>query len=246
MATFKPIDKTSISSEIVSQIAALVDSGDLKPGDRIPPERTLCEMFGVGRGSVREAIKVLEATGTVERRGKAVLVSEKTPAMKLALDIADTIDDIRNVMETRNIMEIESCRLAAKRAGEQDIEKLSEIISRPATDYESFSSCDRAFHRTIMEASHNPVLLQVYDQIADLIFRTEDLYRGKDAISREEQQQTIRNTKESHQEILDAIRSRDPQRAVSCAKKHLKAASAALIAQVQAQSQQEGSSPAAQ
>src|SRR2546425_3816623 len=65
---FMPIDKTSLSEEIAGQIMSLVSSGDLMPGQKLPSERELCLRFGVGRSSLREALRCLTIVGVLETR----------------------------------------------------------------------------------------------------------------------------------------------------------------------------------
>ena len=75
---FRPIEKTTISGEIIDQILSMIVTGKLKAGDRLPPERELCESLKVGRSSVREAMKALEALGIIRRdiRGTTVCALE--------------------------------------------------------------------------------------------------------------------------------------------------------------------------
>lgn len=230
MQEFKPINKTSVSSAIVSQIVEMVKSGSLKPGDHIPTERRLCEMFCVGRGSVREAIKIMETMGILERQGKSVVVSKASePNISEFSNMTKTIGNINNIIETRNIIETETCRLAAVRATPQDVENLWAITHQPIQDHVAFSTYDRSFHRAIVAAAHNPVLLQVYDLISDLIFRTEDIYTGLKDLSPEEQYAIVEENLQWHEDIIRAIDMKDRKQAAVRMQNHLKRAGENLI-----------------
>lgn len=234
MAEFKPIDKTTISSAIVSQIAGQIESGVLKPGNRIPPERTLCEMFCVGRGSVREAIKILETMGLIKRSGKAVIVSDGAPSsVAFAFFVAKSINEINYIIEARNIIETESCRLAALRSTKEDISRLTEIANREITDFSAFSVCDREFHKAVMEAAHNPILLQIYVSIEDLLFQTETIYTKAEEIDPANQALIIETNQGYHKSIINAILAKDSRLAAACAKEHLITAGESLIRQLQ-------------
>lgn len=240
MQEFKPINKTTISSAIVSQIIDMVNKQELKPGDRIPTERNLCEMFCVGRGSVREAIKIMETMGILERQGKSVVVSKAPePSISAFSNMTKTIGNINNIIETRNIIETETCRLAAVRATPQDVENLWTITRQPIQDHIAFATYDRSFHRAIVEAAHNPVLLQVYDLISDLIFRTEDIYTRLKDLSPEEQYAIVEENLQFHEDIIRAIDMKDRKQAAVSMQNHLKKAGENLIQSFQASAKSE-------
>lgn len=233
MQPFIPVSKRSVSMEIATQISEMVQSGELKPGERLPTERSFCELFHVGRGSVREAIKMLETAGVVERRAMAVWVCE--PAVICAgvdLDTDDIVRNIHHIVEARNIIETNACQLAAIRSDKDDIIKLQRAANVDNDSLEAFSIQDRAFHQTVVDAAHNPILSQIYAMVTDLIFRTEELYSSMDSIQ-EEQQRILQQNSAFHQKIIQAIGSRDKLQATACMQDHLNQAGQALAESVQ-------------
>ena len=84
-ATFEPVSRRTISSEIRDRLLEAIRTGELIPGDPLPSERVLCQEFGVARTSVREAIQGLVTAGYLERRGNRPVVAEMLPTLDLTL-----------------------------------------------------------------------------------------------------------------------------------------------------------------
>ena len=130
---FKPIKPKKISSQIADQIRASILAGDFSPGDKLPPERELAEMFGVSRPSVREALNLLTASGMVMsyQGGGTVVLS------LLDMDKDNALSDLirqqqeraLDVMEVRKGLESWTAFYAAQRANQADIERMDEILS---------------------------------------------------------------------------------------------------------------------
>ncbi|MBZ4188734.1 FadR/GntR family transcriptional regulator [Niabella beijingensis] len=154
-----PVDK------IISQLRQLIASGQLKPGDRLPAERALAELFQVGRSYVREAIMKLEFYGLLKTNPQS-----GTYVSGLSLKILDNIindvinfnkDDFNALIETRYHLELTSAKLAAERRTEEDIEAIREASSefeRKIRANENAVEEDMIFHMKIAKASKNPVL----------------------------------------------------------------------------------------
>ena len=216
-AVFKPIRPKKISEEIVGQIKELIATGELKPGARIPSEREMANLLGVSRPSVREALMVLEATGFVESRqggGTYVrslaetaladplsnLVGERTPRMLYAL------------VEVRMGLESWSAFLAAKRAEDQEIERLRDLyttMEEQAAGGGWDPEIDAQFHYTITEATHNTLQVHVLDTIHTL-FNTTIMVALTEFYKKENYIDLLLS---QHKEILDAIADHDPERA---------------------------------
>ncbi len=130
--TIEAIQVESSVDKIIKQLKQLIVSGQLKPGDRLPPERVLAEKFGVGRSFVREAILKLEFYGLLKTSPKS-----GTYVSGYSLKIMDSIltdiinfnkDDFSSLIETRYIMELQAVRLAAERRTEHDLAGMKEAI----------------------------------------------------------------------------------------------------------------------
>ncbi|PYV34221.1 MAG: hypothetical protein DMG22_06920 [Acidobacteria bacterium] len=115
---FMPIDKTSLSEEIAGQIMSLVSSGDLMPGQKLPSERELCLRFGVGRSSLREALRCLTIVGVLETRvGEGTFLAmnrDKFIGKVLEWRVATERKNVENLMKVRLALETETASNAAK------------------------------------------------------------------------------------------------------------------------------------
>ncbi|MEM8621458.1 MAG: GntR family transcriptional regulator, partial [Actinomycetota bacterium] len=115
MTTFEPITRETLSSQIRDQLLDKIVTGAIEPGGRVPSERALSEQFGVARTSVREAMQGLLSLGVIERRGNRSFVVEHLP--DLTLDNEDDRKEfVRQLFETRRLLEIPIIELAAARA----------------------------------------------------------------------------------------------------------------------------------
>ena len=132
---FKKIKNKSVVQTVVDSITKAIITGDLKPGDKIPTEMELAESFGVGRNSIREAIKILVYYGVLEiRRAEGTFVCDGFN--KIMIDpmvygvILHQARDYVNLMDLRQMMEVGVMRLAIAKYNEEDLEKLHEKLER--------------------------------------------------------------------------------------------------------------------
>ena len=206
---------------IVNQIKQLVSSGVLKPGDRLPAERTFAERFGVGRGHVREALKKLEIFGILKTMPQSGTYVATQGAKALEALMADVLalekDDTKSLLETSRILEVNAARLAAERAIKSDIIDLirtHEAFRKRVRNEELGTAEDRMFHLKIAECSKNTVLRSLIalmatnsDAISD---DSTDLSEGIEKIILQE-----------HEAILQAIKQNDPDRAAEAMDAHM-------------------------
>ena len=171
---FKPIKPKKISSQIADQIRASILAGDFSPGDKLPPERELAEMFGVSRPSVREALNLLTASGMVMsyQGGGTVVLS------LLDMDKDNALSDLirqqqeraLDVMEVRKGLESWTAFYAAQRANQADIERMDEILSSMQHRDDAVTppeDLDANLHIVIARATHNVVWLHLMQSIFD-------------------------------------------------------------------------------
>jgi GntR family transcriptional repressor for pyruvate dehydrogenase complex len=170
--TLRPISRLSLSDGIVAQITDLISRGMLKPGERMPSEKQLCQQFAVGRTSVREALRSLSVMGILESHaGDGTFVSEdnsrylaKALQWSLLLD-RKVVDDL---IETRLTLESETCLLAAQRARPEDLQEMSAAIEgmeRSANQPDRYLDFDLRFHVAVARASQNSILFQLLSMI---------------------------------------------------------------------------------
>ena len=180
---FGPVRQRRLSDDIVERLESMILEGSLKVGERLPPERTLAEQFGVSRPSLREAIQKLAARGLlVSRQGGGTYVAEKLgstfsdPLIEL---LGSSEEAQRDLLEFRHTLEGSCAYYAALRATPVDHQRLTEAFEAlqlcyvmPAEDgRESEGLADARFHLAIAEASHNAILLHTIKGLFDLLKR---------------------------------------------------------------------------
>ncbi|ALX67403.1 FadR/GntR family transcriptional regulator [Microbacterium sp. XT11] len=159
------IQRTPLADQAAELLLDRIRAGEWQLGQRLPGETTLAPQLGVGRSTVREAIRQLAGRGVLAtRQGAGVFV--------MALDVPEDWDavlrraDIISVIEARIAIESEAAALAADRRTASDvraIRKALEARAASATSIETHVDADTAFHRAIVVAAHNPVLLELFD-----------------------------------------------------------------------------------
>jgi len=179
--TFRSVLVTRSYEQVVQQILERIHAGEFAPGERLPTERELGELFGVSRGVIREAIKVLGAMGLVEsRQGSGTYVSANiVPSVSRALVLSAKPDEASLIalMEFRRPLEIEAARLAALRRTDAEAHAISHaasstVIGARASSTNAFVEGDANLHRQILAAARNPylqtTLVALYDIMRDL------------------------------------------------------------------------------
>lgn len=219
----RPVTKTSISDDIVDQIMSLIASGDLKPGQRLPSERELCQNFGAGRSSLREALRCLCIVGVLSARaGEGTSVAfdgGKFLGKIVEWRIITEQHDIEDLMQVRIALESVTAASAARLSSEVDLAKFELLLTRmeaALTDEKRFAALDLEFHVTLAAASEN-----------FLIFDLVSMIRGQfaKALSRVLLFPNARPLSlKEHVAIIDAIRRRDPAAASHAMQLHLEAA----------------------
>jgi GntR family transcriptional repressor for pyruvate dehydrogenase complex len=216
---FKPIKHVKVSDEIVDQIRNLISQGNLKPGDRLPPERELIREFDVSRPSLREALNSLVAMGFLEIKGKRTFIrsvaSESMQNPLLLLIKADT-QKIFDLIEVRKAIEGWSAFLAAQRATEEDINQLGSIIEEMKKAFEkgqSWEKQDADFHLGIAQATHNTIQTHVMSTIYDLL---------RESVAKVFKNRTkVKKLLDHHQRIFNAIKNHSPDKAREKTLEHL-------------------------
>jgi len=176
---FRKIDNKTVVEQVVKQIIDNITAGELKPGDRIETENELSEKLGVGRNSVREAIKVLSALGLLKvKRGDGTYISEAGSlsifdSLIYSLVLENSSKD--QIIELREIIEIDILETAARKATDEDIKKAEEILEKfnvsfKNKDYRAAAELDLQFHFTLADMSYNPLLSRIAKTILQLFF----------------------------------------------------------------------------
>jgi GntR family transcriptional repressor for pyruvate dehydrogenase complex len=219
----RPVERRRVYDSIVDQIKQLITDGTWKPGQRLPSERELTEMLSVGRTSVREALRILEAMGFVKiRAGDGSYVQDSVAASSRLYNLVNLIEGdeyIVDLMEAREMIESQIAFMAAESATLKDVAALEAIVSKQATAIESGGSGigeNIEFHLRLTQATGNRVLLELQQIFFQLSHETiAQLFRvpGRPQESVEQHRAIILAVKEhrpidAHRLMLHHLRSR--------------------------------------
>lgn len=225
---FKKIgDKETLSDRIVKQIEKAIMDNEFEPGDKIPSEKEMCEIFNVSRTAVREAIQKLKARGLITvKKGSGIYVQEYpekhvTDSMEMYLWLNLNKEYINYVMEVRKLFEPELARLASQNRTQKDLKKIKNTINElekcNPKDFKKEGALDKEFHLQIARACGNPLILtmikpiyQIMPKIRSLIYKTNESIRE--------------NAIKYHKEIYNMIKDKDSKKAYNRMQRHLQIA----------------------
>ncbi|MEQ8357928.1 MAG: FadR/GntR family transcriptional regulator [Cytophagales bacterium] len=219
---FSPIVVESAVDKIIGQIRDLISSGQLKPGDRLPSERKLCEKLHVGRTHLRDAIQKLEFYGilkTMPQSGTFV-AGLGLPALEGLISEMLQLEsnDFRSLVETRVILETNTAQLAALNRSEKDIAEIEQAINAHAAKIELNQDAveeDLLIHTKIAEASNNSVLKSLMLIITPDIMK---YFKKHDVCNQKRAEIAIKE----HYDLLHFIKEKNPVKAGETINEHLK------------------------
>lgn len=217
--------RRSLSDTVLEQLLGQLRNGSIRPGDHLPGEHELMRMLGVGRSSVREALRGLITLGLVETRagrGAVIVARAPNPLAGLAsgADTADVLQKwaVLDLLEVRECLEGQAAALAAERASPLDlvtIERHALELERRVAAGTTYFRSNAAFHTAVARASHNNVLAESVQQLVGQV----RVYRER--LMREIRSMPAGDVAE-HRAVLDAIRARDPERARAAMVAHIR------------------------
>jgi len=209
---------------VADDIVALMRSRELGPGDPVPTERELTIMYGVGRSSVREALRVLESKGLIKSDGRGSFVTAEpgnplNESFQLYMSLQH--NSLRDVYEVRRIFEVALAGLAASRRDDRDLASMSAAIARlhsivetdGEVDAERAIVADLEFHLAIAATARNGLAQAIMNAMRDLLRQTLE--------SVAELPDGIEDAVAHHRRILSAIAEADPDRARRAMQDHL-------------------------
>lgn len=210
--------RAPLADQAAELLLERVRAGEWQLGEKLPGETTLAPQLGVGRSTVREAIRQLAGRGVLaSRQGAGVFVT--------ALDAREDWDavllraDIVSVIEARAAIETEAAALAAERRTPADLRTIRRALAHRAvhrSDLGDHIDADTAFHRSIVAAAHNPILLELFDGFTPRVRQAMiEMLRirvtfGSDA------------DHDAHVDLADAVAARDTGRAAALSRDHLR------------------------
>lgn len=220
-AFLSPVTRTTLTADIYRKMVSHLIRGDWQPGMRIPAERELCQMLGVGRASLREALKALEIIGMIEiRLGDGTYVCKRSEFLSRPLlwAIASSSEPAATLelIEARSLIEVELAGLAADRATREDLKQLGENLNRmegALQNQHEFLQADIDFHLTIADAAHNSILTNALNLIRNLLQRWISRTLAIEGVPEK--------AFEQHKQVFMAIAKKDSSAARSAMQIHL-------------------------
>jgi len=160
---------------VMNALADHIDRAGMQPGDKLPTERELSLALGVGRSTVREVIRQLQALGVAEPRvgsGTFLIrtISPATVHMPLSLDMSHLRDALLQTLEVRRGLEVEASAVAALRHAPEDVPAMEAALvemERVHIDKGTAGREDLAFHLTIYDSTHNPLFSRLIEQMRE-------------------------------------------------------------------------------
>jgi GntR family transcriptional repressor for pyruvate dehydrogenase complex len=226
----RPERRGKVTEEIVRAIQARIARGQLKPGEQLPPERQLAELFQASRGSIREALRALELSGLIlSRQGGGNFVAQSLPSA-LTVPLGHYLERQRHnlidLYEAREMLEPRLAFLAAERASRAALERLRQALERQQRELESADAsaaydADRAFHQAIAEAAGNQTFIKLHNYLSDLV--SESRREAIDNAARRTQALV------DHRGIYEAIASGDGPAASAAMLQHLRTVKDILV-----------------
>ncbi|WP_260705994.1 FadR/GntR family transcriptional regulator [Edaphobacter flagellatus] len=224
---------SQLTMQVVDHVRALIASGEVKSGDRLPPERELARKLQISRSSLRSGIGFLSAMGVLKsRHGAGTFVSSGPPALDSnSLSVLGILHGFLpwQMFEARLVLESSIAAIAAERATDEHIAELAEEVAEmyaALEDPQEYLIHDVRFHRTIARAAGNPILGALMETI------TANLYENRSRTVTNAQD--LKESAEMHREIYRAIRSHNPTQARHAMEKHLNLARIAQDAETDA------------
>jgi len=223
MSVFGKISAPSLKETCVQAILSKILTGELKPGDKLPPERELAENMGVSRSSVNHGIVELETMGflTVEPRRGTIVNDYRSHPTPQSLDAVMRYSSVEmdralfsDLMNTRLLIESECARLACRNIYPSTLEKMQRMADELAAEPEDPTEILYQFHYRLVQASGNTIYSMIYRGFETVL---RNLIRQHYSMRAED----IRESARLHQALLDAIRAADETLAVQTARQIL-------------------------
>ena len=230
-----PIKVESLITKAADEIRRLIDVREMVPGATLPSETQLAAMLGISRNSLREALRILDSLGFIEKRaGKQAIVRSRLGLVRRSAGPANVLEGLPVAYEARMLVEHRCAELAAGRVDDHEILNLSKILDAFESElnqqnYEAASRIHRQFHDSMVMIAKNPLLSEIYAAISYAITEQTDVLPEslKD-----------RRLRSVHRAIYEAIRDRNASRAGIAVRRHFRANRPRVEFRVHAQEQQ--------
>jgi GntR family transcriptional repressor for pyruvate dehydrogenase complex len=226
--TIKPIRRVNVSEQVAEQMKELVLSGKWAPGEHLPSEGSLAEMFQVSRVTIRQGIHQLVALGLARTvPGEGTFICTLSPGQSISNLIPAAYlseDSLLHVLQFRKAIESFTAELASQQANQSDIDELEAILDemeQTKEDLAEFSEADFRFHYKLAAVSRNPLIIESYNL-------TRELFRTTHHTIVEKRGNT--GGLYYHRAILDSIIAKDSERCRSTMAAHIDSTYNAMVA----------------
>ncbi|GAB2821332.1 FadR/GntR family transcriptional regulator [Lentzea nigeriaca] len=200
--------RAGLVDQVIEQMRSAITSGEWPVGQRIPPEPELVTALGVGRNTVREAVRALSHAGLLEvRQGDGTFVRATSEISGAVRRMCGT--ELKEVLEVRRTLEMEGARLAAKHRTDAELARLTELLRKrdaamEAGQWAEVVEHDTAFHVLLVQCSHNTLLAELYQGLTEAVKASvaasvDTSQPGRDQVS--------------HTGLLHAVRDGDQEKA---------------------------------
>jgi GntR family transcriptional repressor for pyruvate dehydrogenase complex len=217
----------ALPDQVAQAILERIAGGDLQPGERLPSQRELAQKFGVGLAVVREAVQRLEALNIIETTHGSGTVVRPFRWVPLIYDrslflLAVQRIGVRDLWETRRLIEGQIMRLAVERATDRDLAAMADILARSeklSASYEGHKALNREFHLALARSSQNIVLEDILAPLLDVQMGGAERFTEEHG----------RDSWDAHKRIYDVIASRDLGRADGAIEHHFQVGPLVLL-----------------
>ena len=207
------VKRNTLAQQVMEQIIMLLISGQLKPGDRLPPEMELMEQLDVSRPVVREALSSLETLEVINRKPRGgTFVNEKVGSSPFRAMLAISINNLPAVIEARMTLELGLVTIAAEKITDEKLDELAQTIENIRLNDEDYGMYDKQFHRIIAYSAKNPIVEGMIESLLIAHEKTDSLIKFR------EPELTI----QYHTAIYEALKKHDPIEAFQKMYDHLK------------------------
>ena len=202
--------------QVVAYVKGGIQSGDFKVGEKLPNEAELAAAIGVGRSSLREGMRILNAYGLVDiRQGDGTYIDNKSEEKFIEILSLQTTENYQYLMELRRVIETGSIALVCPKITEEELEYLQGLVDMlvPGNDITKCVDADRAFHTKLIEITGNPLIISLNNMIYQnrmnllLTILTDKII--------------LADARTANQNIVDALRTGDVNKCVEAVTKHL-------------------------
>jgi GntR family transcriptional repressor for pyruvate dehydrogenase complex len=217
---FGTFSREILSDKVADRILTLIKTQQLKPGDRLPPERELAEMMGVSRLTLREALRALSYMNVIENRQRSgTFITSVEPELLVEhLEFVFSLDDstFLELLQARKVVEPGLAEMAAINITDEELANLESVMEKARdlyNDTEAFVNTDIELHAIITRAAQNSMLARFMDSILKISIRS----RQRTVALLEVRKLTVND----HTKIVAALKARDPQAARQAMLDHL-------------------------